>query len=124
MEVNACGQEGFLHHVVLGFKATDLTFVRCHGRLQVFGLLGGELSMTFLGCWDIVPISLGFLGVLTEPFFLCRGEHLIESSQVLHRREAFVCAGPVLEVDTINLRGSSCNMHLLCIRGLEGLLKV
>ncbi len=99
--------------------------MRCHGRLQALGLLGGGLSTTFLDSWDVVPISLGFLAVLPKPFFLLRGEHLVDASQILCRRDSLVCVIPVLELDTINIRGRGHNKRLQVLLDFdEGLLGV
>lgn len=55
----------------------------------MLGQLGGGLSLSILGRWDVFPIGLGF-----------------------------VCTIPVLELDTVNLSGSGSNVNLLCGWGL------
>ncbi len=58
--------------------------------------------------------GFGFLAVLPESLLLLWGEHLIETSWILSRWEVSVCAISVLKFNNFNLRGSSCNIHLLC----------
>ncbi len=89
----------------------------CNGELEAFCILGRGLSASFLCCRDVFPIGFDLLTVLPEPFFLLPQEQLISVSWVLGRREVLVCAVLVLELITINLSGSGCNVDLFCSGG-------
>ncbi len=54
--------------------------------------------MSLIGHFDVFPIGFGFLAVLPEPFLLLGGEHLVDTSKILRRGKALVCAIPVLEL--------------------------
>ncbi len=82
------------HHLfILCGEATDLALVGSHCRLQALDLLAGSLPWAFLGHWDVVPIDLGFLALLSKAFFLFKREQLITLT------EYSVCAVLILELN-------------------------
>ncbi len=101
--LNAWCNESHNHILVLGSEATDLMLLSYHGQLQALSLLGRGLSASFICHWDVFPISLCFLAFLPEPFLLLGGEHLVDTSQILGRGKALVCAIPVLKLDAAKL---------------------
>ncbi len=84
----------------------------------MLGLLCSGFSTFLLGHWDVFPIGFGFLGVLSEPFLLLGGEHLVYASKILSRGKVSVCAVPVLRLNAINLGGSGYNIDSFCSQGL------